>query len=144
MHKLVNDFINELSKKLIIPVPVVYYDTCHFTNRALLAQCSSDGKKIYITPFSKLTMDIMFAIAHELRHIWQIQYRQKEYLETHKTMDMTGLEQDNMQLLEIDAYAFAAIAMMDFFHVKPSFDNFSPDVIEKIWERAEQINIEIY
>ena len=142
MNRLVNDFIKELAQKLKIQIPKVYYDTRHFANNTMLAQCEPDENVIYITPFLKATPDIIFAIAHELRHMWQIQYHPNEYMINHKTVDTIDFEQFNLQPAEIDANAFAYIVMMDFFKMRPSFDNLSQNVINKILERANQIELE--
>lgn len=81
-----------------------------------------------------------FSIAHELRHIWQIKYNEKFYLETYKTIDLCySVEEYNLQPAEIDANAFAYIVMVDFFGIKPLFNGLSDTVKSKIMERVEYL-----
>ena len=48
-------------------------------------------------------------------------------------------EEYNLQKEEIDANAYACVVMMDMFGIKPLFNGLDDEVINKIWERAEEI-----
>ena len=79
-----------------------------------------------------------------MRHIWQIKYNEKFYLETYKTIDLCySVEEYNLQPAEIDANAFAYIVMVDFFGIKPLFNGLSENVKVKIMERVNEIVTEL-
>lgn len=57
--------------------------------------------------------ELFFALAHELRHAYQI--AGGESLEEYRTSDRISIEQYNLQPLEVDSNAFGALIMSDFF-----------------------------
>lgn len=120
---MIQKFIAEICDILNIPTPKISYNTTHFTTNTMMAQCDSTGKTIYLKKYDKSNPDQFFAIAHELRHIWQIQNNKHLFFRTYKTIDKcSGVEEYNLQLAEIDANAFASLAMIDFFNFKPTFE----------------------
>ena len=137
---MIEDYIEDICDILNIPVPKVSYDTSHFHSSTMMAQVNSSGNTIYLKKYNKPNFDQLFSIAHELRHIWQIKYNEKFYLENYKTIDLcSSIEEYNLQPAEIDANAFAYIVMVDFFGIKPLFHGLSNTVKSKIMECVEYL-----
>lgn len=82
---MIYDFINDICNILNIPTPSVSFDTSNFSTDTMMAQCSPDGSTIYIKKYDKPNPDQLFSIAHELRHVWQIQNDEQFYLSTSST-----------------------------------------------------------
>lgn len=55
----------------------------------------------------EISAELFFALAHELRHAYQI--ASGESLEEYRTSDRISIEQYNLQPLEVDANAFGAL-----------------------------------
>lgn len=137
---MIYDFINDICNILNIPTPSVSFDTSNFSTDTMMAQCSPDGSTIYIKKYDKLNPDQLFSIAHELRHVWQIQNDEQFYLSTYKPIDLCpSIEEYNLQIAELDANAFAGLVMIEFFHIKPLFKGVSDSVKSKIFERMEYL-----
>lgn len=137
---MIYDFINDICDILNISVPSVSFDTSNFPTDTMMAQCSPDGDTIYLKRYDKPNPDQFFSIAHELRHIWQIQNDEELYFSTYKPIDLlSSVEEYNIQIAELDANAFAGLIMMDFFNLKPQFLGISDSVKAKIFERMEYL-----
>lgn len=106
-----------------------------------LARCSRDGSEILIKK-SKSAYDVLFAIAHELRHVWQEKYR-PEMLNGYRHSAEIGADEYNLQLAELDANAFGVIVMSNLFHVAPRFESLSETVKAEIHKRADEIAEEL-
>lgn len=133
------DFVDDVCYILKIRMPEVSFDKSHFCTDTMLAQCRSDGKKIYIDIGRGISSDLFFAIAHELRHVWQIR-QQGSYFSDYKTIDAcSDHEEYNLQKEEIDANAFASIVMHDFFGISPLFNGLSDRVKNKIHQRISYL-----
>ena len=141
---MIQDYIEDICNILNIPVPKISYDTSHFQSNTMMTQVDSSGKTIYLKKYNKPNFDQLFSITHELRHVWQIKYNEKFYLETYKTIDLCySVEEYNLQPVEIDANAFAYIVMVDFFQRQPLFHGLSENVKVKIMERVNEIVTEL-
>lgn len=81
-----------------------------------------------------MSYDKLFAIAHELRHLWQYQNEPNMFAE-YANSESLSVEDYNLQIAELDANAFGKIVMLEMFGVKPLFDGLSENVKEKIDER---------
>lgn len=88
-----------------------------------------------------ISPDLFLALAHELRHAYQI--ANGANLEEYKTSDKMTVEEYNLQPLEVDANAFALLAMSSVFGIVPQFQNLSESVREAIKTRADQIKAEL-
>ena len=128
----------ELCTKLLsmgIDPPKVSYNTDHFDSNTMLAQCAPDGSTIYVKEPESINPDILFAIAHELRHVWQIRTDKKKYLGDYRPVNLCkSLEEYNLQESEIDANAFAAAVMYELFDLRPLFSNLPEKVRDTIWD----------
>ncbi len=137
---MIHDFINDICDILGIDPPEMSNDTSHFLSDTMMAQCDPSGSTIYIRPCEKATPDQFFAIAHELRHVWQLKTNKERYISDYKPIDLCGsVEAYNLQKAEIDANAFAGLVMIDFFHIKPLFQGLPDSVKSKIFERMEEL-----
>lgn len=129
---MIDEYISEVCGILGITAPKVSNDTSNFRSKTMMAQCSSNGETIYIAKADKSTPDYMFAIAHELRHVWQIRTNPDLYLNDYKPVGELSVEDYNNQLAELDANAFGAIIMANLFGVKPLWNNLSQNTIDNI------------
>ena len=132
-------FAREICDKLEISVPDIKF---------VSADRMHTGTQIAaLTPNAVLILDdiavspeLFFALAHELRHAYQI--ASGESLEEYRTSDRISIEQYNLQPLEVDANAFGALIMSDFFGIVPQFRNM-PDAVRKaINDRMKQLQKE--
>ena len=98
---------------------------------------------IYLKDYDKPNPDQLFSIAHELRHVWQIENNQELYFSNYQTVDIIGIEKYNLQPAEVDANAFASIVMVDFFHLQPQYKGLSVSVISAIKNRIAEIITEL-
>lgn len=137
---MIYDFINDICDILNISVPSVSFDTSKFPTDTMMAQVNPSGDTIYLKKYDKPNPDQFFSIAHELRHIWQIQNDKELYFSAYKPIDLlSSVEEYNLQVAEIDANAFAGLVMMDFFNLKPLFEGLSDSVKVKIFERMKYL-----
>ena len=137
---MIEEFIIDICELLDIPVPSISYDTSHFPTETTMAQCELTSNIIYLNKLDKPNPDYLFAIAHELRHIFQYQNDEKFYLSNYKTSDKcSSIEEYNLQIAEVDANAFASIVMIEYFHRKPKWNGLSDKVINAINSRISII-----
>lgn len=117
---MIKEFITDVCELLEIDVPTISYNTTHFATKTTLAQCEPETNTIYLNKVDKPNPDYVFSIAHELRHIYQYQTDEEFYLSGYKPSNKcSSVEEYNLQIAEVDANAFAAIVMADFFSLKP-------------------------
>ena len=137
---MIEEFIADICKLLDIPVPSISYDISHFSTETTMAQCELTNNIIYLNKIDKLNPDYLFAIAHELRHIFQYQDNEQFYLSNYKTSDKcSSIEEYNLQIAEVDANAFASIIMVEYFHMQPQWNGMSDKVINAINSRISII-----
>lgn len=142
MQKTLDKFIKEICKELNIPIPTISFDTSGFTSDTMIAQYSSAKNVIYIKKFEEINFDILFAVTHELRHIWQIRTSESFYMNNYTTS--ISVEDYNRQIAEIDANAYAGLVMINLFGVKPLFHGLPSDIVEMIYNRMEEIEDDDY
>lgn len=137
---MIEEYITDICELLKINKPYVSYDISHFQSNTMMAQCESSGNVIYLRKKAKPDPDYMFAIAHELRHIWQLQNDEQFYFSTYKPVNLCdNIESYNLQMAEVDANAFAGIVMVEFFQLQPLFNGLSDSVKTRIRERIDEI-----
>lgn len=136
---MIYDFINELCEIINIPVPSISFDTSNFKTDTMMAQIIfPKTNTIYLKRYNKPNPDQFFAIAHEIRHIWQLQNDEDLFFSNYKPLETcNSVEEYNLQLAELDANAFAGLVMMDFFNLQPLFQEVPNSVKAKIFERME-------
>lgn len=140
---MIHDFINDICDILNIPVPSISFDTSNFQTDTMMAQVSSSGDTIYIKKYDKPNPDQLFSIAHELRHIWQIEKYHDLYFSNYQTVDIIGTEKYNLQSAEVDANAFASIIMVEFFRLQPQYKGLSDSVVFAIKNRIDELVTEL-
>lgn len=137
---MIEKFITDICELLEIGVPKISYDTSHFLTKTTLAQCEPETNTIYLNKVDKPNPDYVFSIAHELRHIYQYQTDEKFYLSGYKpSNECSSVEEYNLQIAEVDANAFAAIVITDFFSLKPQWYGLSDKVIDTIEKQIKFI-----
>lgn len=135
---MIKEFITDVCELLEIDVPTISYNTTHFATKTTLAQCEPETNTIYLNKVDKPNPDYVFSIAHELRHIYQYQTDEEFYLSGYKPSNKcSSVEEYNLQIAEVDANAFAAIVMADFFSLKPQWYGLSNKVIDTIEKRIK-------
>lgn len=85
--------------------------------------------------------DLYFCIAHEMRHAYQVKYREfyEDAFESYKPRNEVSVHDYNKQLLELDANAFAYMVIRDDFGIDIVFHDLDEDVVYAIKQRAEFI-----
>lgn len=137
---MISKFISSVCEILNIKEPTVSYDTSKFQSDTMLAQIDSAGTTMYLKAFEGNNPDQFFSVAHELRHVWQIRTDKELYFAEYKPRELcVSTEEYNLQLAELDANAFAALIMVDFFKLKPLFKGLSESVKSKIFEQMEYL-----
>ena len=134
----VEKYIRTICDLLNIEIPQIVETGDVLDTDTMLAKADILNRKIYLSGKSK-SMDFWFAIAHELRHIWQAQDDFDKWFGNYMQIENTDIETYNLQDAELDANAFAMIVMVDVFGVKPKFNGLSPRIVEKIANRADKI-----
>lgn len=120
-------FSREICDILDIPVPVIKFVSAdRMRTGTQIAALTPDA--VLIRNDIEVSAELFFALAHELRHAYQI--ASGESLEEYRTSDRISIEQYNLQPLEVDANAFGALIMSDFFGIVPQFRNM-PDTVRK-------------
>jgi Zn-dependent peptidase ImmA (M78 family) len=139
---MIDDFMKDICDVLNILVPTISYDISHFQTKTMMAQCDLLSNTIYLDKCNEPSPDYFFSIAHELRHIWQLQDDEAFYFSLYKPIDLcSDTESYNSQIAEIDANAFAGLIMIEYFHLQPLFQGLSDSVKNKINKRMGEIAI---
>lgn len=134
---MINSFIKRIASILRIEYPNIHYVSKLATDTQL---ASADYHTMTITIKSSASgYDLLFSIAHEMRHLWQMRYRSDMFLDYSGANAKLSSDQYNQQEAEIDAHAFAAAIMRTGFGVTPLFNNMNEDTKKEIYRRADQI-----
>ena len=137
MNVDINTFIRSICEYLNIDEPGI---KTGFTFRSNTQIAAADLKQYRILIKDRpQDNDYYFAIAHELRHLWQ--YKNGWDLDQAAPGDIDKNEY-NLQPAEVDAQAFAAIIMINTFHIEPLFIGLSADVKQAIRKRMDEITKE--
>lgn len=108
-----------------------------------MAALAPDGSEICIRDGAGLDPDLYFAVAHELRHAWQLQEDPDRWMAGYHNAAELSVEAYNMQPAELDANGFAAIVMIELFHIRPLFQGLPEHVVEEIYKTAAKIADEL-
>lgn len=138
--EMLENFILDVCEILKIAEPIISFDTSKFRTETTLAQVNPFENIIYFNAKAKTILDVYYATAHELRHLWQWKNNYELYFSNYKNANLcTSTDEYNLQIAEIDANAFAELIMIDFFHIKPLQKKLSDKVRVKIQERINYI-----
>ena len=136
MENKIIEFINIIADDLGIDSPPVSVDASGFKTKTGLAYC--DGSTIFLRS-AELVPELFLALAHELRHLWQIKNNKAFYFSNYKDNSILDIEAYNLQPAEVDANAYAAAVMVDFFSIKPLFQGLPESVVDAIYSRIDEI-----
>jgi hypothetical protein len=132
-------FAREICEILDISVPAIKFVSAdRMRTSTQIAALTPDA--ILIRDDMTVSPELFFAISHELRHSYQI--ANGADLKGYQASDKISVEQYNLQSLEVDANAFSALVMSDFFGIVPRFQNLPESVRNAISSRMEQIQKE--
>lgn len=84
---------------------------------------------------------LFFAIAHELRHLWQKEHKNEMIKQFNE--EKMDINKYNDQEAEIDANAFATAIMVLMFGIRPLFKTLGEETREKIYAQTEIIMNEL-
>lgn len=126
-------FMDYICEDLEIPLPPIVID-----ESLKLSAAYTDGR-IILKQYSA-DRETLLAIAHELRHAWQLATDEQRWFTGYMTREEAGdTNTYNAQPAEIDANAYASIIMMEMVLMKPIFHGYSEAVKAAIDARIEQI-----
>jgi len=111
----------------------------------LVAVYDQDTDTIFIKDLKKIpTIDELFAIAHEWRHVWQSKIHPEDLNDYRERAECQDLEDYNNQPAEIDANAWAWIVVSKMLGGKgrPTFPSLSRETVAKIEERKKELETE--
>lgn len=86
--------------------------------------------------------DIYFAVAHEMRHLWQFE-KHHEMFDEYQSNSVLSIHEYNLQPAELDANAFAFLIMRRWFGLEPLFNGLNDGTKQKIRARAKVIEAEL-
>lgn len=125
---------------------ILYKDRSFFSTPTTQSATADTGKEIALnTDFTSLLkkdeIQACAILSHELRHCFQMQKKEiwEKELKKYKTSNLLSLNEYNEQLMEIDAWAWAFIMCRKLFRVKLTFEPFSEELKNRIYERADFI-----
>jgi len=137
----IKEYIRKVSKILKIDPPKIKM-VDKLDTETMMAAVNPETNKILVKN-NLLNYDLLFSIAHELRHIWQY-HNERSMFDDYKSSKALSKEEYNLQPAEIDANAFGKIIMVDKFGVKPLFEGMSDHVIMAINRREQEIREKIF
>lgn len=134
---MIEEFIDYICGLLNIEVPEVRILKDEALTDTTLV-CVIDGV-VYVKTM-KPSPDLLFSVAHELRHLWQAETDGDLYFKGYKTLREIGdVDIYNQQPAELDANAFASAIMAANFGISPTFDALSEDTKALIKARAKEL-----
>ena len=130
-------FTRQINDVLGISVPKITINPSEMKTKAQLAATIVGG---IVLRSNNFTPETALAIAHELRHLWQLELHEEEYFKDgYFKVGSVDTQDYNMQKAEIDANAFASVIMTVLFGMKPTFENLSPQINKQIEKRIVEI-----
>ena len=138
----VKKYVVFLCNTLNIPHPKLTTDDTLFEGKTLLAMTCVEDNEIAIRSHYATETDLYFALAHELRHLWQYKHGRLTDRLRDKPTSENGIREYNLRWEELDANAFAVVCMEDLFRVRPLFNGLDEDIKAKIYKMAKEFKIE--
>lgn len=127
---MVDDFIRYICEVLGINTPVVKINKNKMATESTLV-CIENG--IVYLRTKQPTLDLLFVISYELRHLWQIKTDREFYFKDYKTsQEIDDIDDYNRQMAELDANAFGYMIMSANYGVEPLFNGLSKETIQMI------------
>lgn len=123
------------------PKIIVTDDQEHFVTDTTFAALNYKTKQVYISKdMMNDLMSTIFFVAHELRHLWQIE-NDKVNLTDYKQSDKVDLDTYYLQECEIDANAFAIAYMRKYFKRDMKLTVISDKISDETIKRAENFDL---
>lgn len=88
---------------------------------------------------SKEHNEVVFRLAHEMRHKWQWENERELYFSDYEELGETSIENYGKQKAEIDANAFAMIISAKLLDDIPVFKEYPYDEKKQIFDRAQEL-----
>lgn len=110
----------------------------------MLALYDMKQNVMFINPDIPTIPDLMFAICHELRHVWQNKINPAYYFNGYLERKETDIVTYNLQIAELDANAFAAMIMIEMLGLTPLFNGLEKNIVDKIMERKKKLTEEYF
>lgn len=129
-----NTFAGAVARLLDVPQPKLIPVSRLLTDTQIGAYDRQEHA-IYIRQSAE-PLDVLFCIAHDLRHVWQAQ---QGWSFADKPIPGSCPDEYNQHPAEIDANAFAQLVMVSAFGVQPLFSGLSPETKMLIDKRATEI-----
>lgn len=134
MNLTPNTFAKQIAKELLkIKCPPVEADVSVLRGTSIAALVNGT---LYYNPTSS-ELDICFSLAHELRHVWQLENNKSFYFGDYKTTAELSIKDYNNQIAELDANAFGYLVMKAMFGVEAQFTGLDQQTKNKILERVK-------
>jgi Zn-dependent peptidase ImmA (M78 family) len=121
-------------------VQIVLKEEENFPTKTMMGCFVPEENAVHLKKSLQLP-DLCFAVAHELRHVWQGKTDQEKYLGDYEIRSNCDVESYNLQLAELDANAFAACAMMKTFGIRPLFVGMEKEIVAEIFRYAAKPEI---
>lgn len=123
------------------PKVIVTDNQEHFVTDTTFASLNYKTKQVYINrDMMNDLMSTIFFVAHELRHLWQIE-NDKVNLTDYKQSDKVDLDTYYLQECEIDANAFAVAYMRKYFKRDMKLTVISDKISDETIKRAENFDL---
>ena len=146
--KVKNDLLiikvaNDCAAELGITCPKIQFGT-EKKSAGNIAGLVLDSKKnpkyIAISDEYSNVFDALFAVCHELRHVYQSIYY-PDMFDNYQELGTLSQTEYNLQTAEIDANAYASIFIERHFGVSPLFNGYSAKVKAEIKKRKSEIKV---
>ncbi|EEU03757.1 hypothetical protein GCWU000322_00057 [Eubacterium saphenum ATCC 49989] len=127
--RVLEQFVEMVCEDLrIAPIPLRYDNSVPKSEGRIAAlEISKVESTLLILNTDVAELDLLFAIAHELRHAWQFQNR-RHWFKNYKEIGEVDFEEYNLQQPEVDANAYATIVMEEVAGMTPQFQGYPPAV----------------
>ena len=107
------------------------------SNKSTMATYYPHNDTIEISDTYDTDYDYAFAIAHELRHKWQIKHKHFKLSEYIEFNDRNNEEEYHMQAVEIDANAFSFAINFVYLEVEPTTIKYSSNVMSVLLPKVK-------
>lgn len=123
---------------------IVYTDEKkYFSSSTTMAAMECGANEIYINKnyLPGTDFDLLFCIAHECRHLWQVNNSKVDYKKYRSSNFLSKTEYNN-QIEELDAHAFACAYLKKYHKIIPLFNGLEDSVKNLIYAMADEIELE--
>ncbi|MCR1959840.1 ImmA/IrrE family metallo-endopeptidase [Thomasclavelia cocleata] len=134
-----NNIVAQVCDLLKIKTPKIVVSPKKMLTKTMLALYETEHNTIYLKN-KTIDLDMIFTIAHELRHVWQLKPENKNrFFNNYKERTEIDLLEYNKQLPEVDANAFASITIIELFQCMPLYKGMDQEIVKLIKTRIQEI-----